>query len=148
MTITWKSIIKLNTGCRLHTKWKKSFYIGYSPVCGRTGVRLRDHQYFSDAWINQFSYPWSTVARVRGPLHATCTSPIMHLICPPKFCISIVFNSSWTAKIPRRNENKGYADFWGGRGANKVNYGRCALVAYIRAKTLDSWVESEFISIN
>ena len=25
---------------------------------------------------------------------ATCTSPIMHLICPPKFCISIVFNFS------------------------------------------------------
>ena len=26
-------------------------------------------------------------------LFATCTSPKMHLICPPKFCISIVF--SW-----------------------------------------------------
>ena len=25
----------------------------------------------------------------------TCTFPIMHLICPPKFCISIVFNFSW-----------------------------------------------------
>ena len=24
-----------------------------------------------------------------------CTSPIMHIICPPKFCISIVFNFSW-----------------------------------------------------
>ena len=28
-------------------------------------------------------------------LFATCTSPIMHLICPSKFCISIVFNFSW-----------------------------------------------------
>ena len=26
---------------------------------------------------------------------ATYTSPSMHLICPPKFCISIVFNFSW-----------------------------------------------------
>ena len=25
----------------------------------------------------------------------TCIFPIMHLICPPKFCVSIVFNSSW-----------------------------------------------------
>ena len=25
----------------------------------------------------------------------TCTFPIMHLICPPKFCVSIVFNFSW-----------------------------------------------------
>ena len=29
------------------------------------------------------------------PLYATCTSPIMYLICPPKFCISIIFNLSW-----------------------------------------------------
>ena len=28
-------------------------------------------------------------------LFATCTSPIMHLIFPSKFCISIVFNFSW-----------------------------------------------------
>ena len=27
--------------------------------------------------------------------YATCTPPTMHLICPPKFCISIVFNFSW-----------------------------------------------------
>ena len=100
-------------------KIKKVILYWLLPVCGRTGVRLRDYQYFSDAWINQFSYPWSTVARVRGPLHATCTSPIMHLICPPKFCISIVFNSSWTAKILRRNENKGYANFFLGGGQIK-----------------------------
>ena len=29
------------------------------------------------------------------PIYATCPSPIMHLICPPKFCISIIFNLSW-----------------------------------------------------
>ena len=29
------------------------------------------------------------------PIYATCTSSIMHLICPPKFCISIIFNLSW-----------------------------------------------------
>ena len=28
------------------------------------------------------------------PIYATCSSPIMHLICPPKFCISIIFNLS------------------------------------------------------
>ena len=28
-------------------------------------------------------------------IYATCTSPIMHLICSPKFCISIIFNLSW-----------------------------------------------------
>ena len=26
------------------------------------------------------------------PIYATCSSPIMHLICPPKFCITIMFN--------------------------------------------------------
>ena len=28
-------------------------------------------------------------------IYTTCTSPIMHLICPPKFCISIIFNFFW-----------------------------------------------------
>ena len=28
-------------------------------------------------------------------LYATCTSLMMHLICPPKFCTSIVFNFPW-----------------------------------------------------
>ena len=31
-------------------------------------------------------------------MYATCTSSKMHLICPPKFCISIVFNFSWDGK--------------------------------------------------
>ena len=29
------------------------------------------------------------------PIYATCTSPIMHLICLPKFWISIIFNFFW-----------------------------------------------------
>ena len=29
------------------------------------------------------------------PIYATCTSPIMHLICPPKFFISIIFIFFW-----------------------------------------------------
>ena len=35
------------------------------------------------------------VSFISSSSYATCTSPIMHLICPPKFCISIVFNFSW-----------------------------------------------------
>ena len=59
---------------------------------------------------------------------ATCTYPIMHLICPPKFYISIVLFSLGTAVIPRRNEKQRFCNFWGGGvgGANKVHYGRCA----------------------
>ena len=52
---------------------------------------------------------------------ATCTSPIMHLICPQKFCISIIFNFFGTAIISRRNE-KHHERLCkiGGGGANKV----------------------------
>ena len=49
----------------------------------------------------------------------------MYLICPPKFCISIVFNFSWDSNncnTQGEMENKGYAKFW---GANKVHYGNC-----------------------
>ena len=31
----------------------------------------------------------------RTTLFTTCTTPIMYLICPPKFCITFVFHFSW-----------------------------------------------------
>ena len=58
--------------------------------------------------------------------NATSTSPIMHLICPPQFCINIFFNFSWHGcNIQDLNEKQPetYAKCW---GANKVHYGRCA----------------------
>ena len=58
--------------------------------------------------------------------YATSTSPIMHLICPPQFCINVFFNFSWHGcNIQDLNEKQPetYAKFW---GANKVHYGRCA----------------------
>ena len=39
--------------------------------------------------------------------HKFYTSPIMHLICPPKFCISMVFNIfSWEGGNNSRNEKQ------------------------------------------
>ena len=69
---------------------------------------------------------WKTYSLI----YATCTSPIMHLICPPKFCISIVFNFSWDGcdtqeKCKKKQTRLGNFFFWGG-GGNKVHYGRCA----------------------
>ena len=32
-------------------------------------------------------------------LYATSTFPIMHLICPPKFCITLVFHFSWVLQL-------------------------------------------------
>ena len=37
----------------------------------------------------------ATVTSRADQQYATCISPIKHLICPPKFYISIVFNFSW-----------------------------------------------------
>ena len=48
--------------------------------------------------------------------YATCTSPIMHLIC-------FSFLLRGITAVPREIENNAYAKFW---GANKVHYGRCA----------------------
>ena len=56
-------------------------------------------------------------------VYATSTFPIMHLLCPPKFCISIVFNFSWDGcNTQGEMKNKDYAKFW---GANKVHYRKC-----------------------
>ena len=56
-------------------------------------------------------------------LLAIWTSPIIHLVSSPNYCIRIVFNLSWTAVIPRRNENtKGcviFFFFWGGGRGDK-----------------------------
>ena len=48
-------------------------------------------------------------------LFVTCTSPKMHIICPPKFCISIVLNFCWDGVIPRRNENQKIMQNFGGQ---------------------------------
>ena len=61
-------------------------------------------------------------------LNATSTFPVMHLICPPKFCISIVFNFSWdSCNTQEKWKTKGMQKFGGrgGGGANKVHYGKC-----------------------
>ena len=43
-----------------------------------------------------------------------CTSPITQLICPPKFCITLVFHFSLgITAVPREIENNAYAKFWG-----------------------------------
>ena len=66
--------------------------------------------------------------RKTWPPFATCTSPIMHLICPPpppqkilrKNCFQFLLGQlSYTGKM----KNKGYAKCW---GTNKVHYGGCA----------------------
>ena len=52
-------------------------------------------------------------------LYATCTSPIMHFICPPpqilhNLCFSFLLGIT---AVPREIENNAYTKFW---GANKV----------------------------
>ena len=55
--------------------------------------------------------------------YATSTIPIMHLICPPKFCMTFVFHFSLgITAVPREIENNAYAKFG---GTNKVHYGEC-----------------------
>ena len=67
MTVTSTFIIMLNTGCSLD----RSFHIGYpvvrteGRVDRRKGVRSRDNQNFSHAWITKFSYPWCSTGELR-----------------------------------------------------------------------------------
>ena len=58
LTITWMSIIKLNTCCRLSNKLKNIISQMGRPM----GVQSHDYQNFSDAWINKFSYHWCSAA--------------------------------------------------------------------------------------
>ena len=42
-----------------------------------------------------FSESIQTLSKMTFFQFATCTSPTMPCICSPKFCMSVVFNSSW-----------------------------------------------------
>ena len=69
--------------------------------------------------------------------YATCTSTIMHLICPPppqilhNLCFSFLLGIT---AVPREIENNAYVKFW---GTNKMPYGRCASGAL--TKTMLMW---------
>ena len=52
----------------------------------------------------------------------------MHLVYPPKFCITVFFQFFLgITVVPREIEDNGYAKLegWGGEGVNKVHYGIC-----------------------
>lgn len=55
MTITWTSIIKLNTSCRFDRESKRSFQIGYSVV-PMGHVRSPDHQKFLGSMDTNFFF--------------------------------------------------------------------------------------------
>ena len=56
-------------------------------------------------------------------LYATSTFPIMHLICPPKFCITLVFHFSWVLQLSQEKLKTVLMQEFG--GAKKVHYGKC-----------------------
>ena len=65
---------------------------------GGGNVREQDaHLVWSNKSPRAHGSPWQGehATTVTKKLLATSTSPIMHLICPPKFCITFVFHFSW-----------------------------------------------------
>ena len=42
----------------------------------------------------------------------TCTSPKMHLVWPPKFCLSIVFNFSWDGCNTQENKKQSLCNYY------------------------------------
>ena len=64
--------------------------------------------------------------------YATCTSSIMHRICPAhKFCISIVFSFSKDGCNTREKWKTKVMQNLGVVGANKVHYGGCTKGALV-----------------
>ena len=66
---------------------------------------------------------------------ATFTSPIIHLVCTPKFCISIVFNFSWNIQSTKKKLKPVLMHFFlagggggGGGGTKRVIMGDVEIV--------------------
>ena len=86
------------------------------------------------------------------PIYTTYTSPIMRLLCFPKFCVSIIFNFSWDGYNIQEKwkttwkvmQNLGGAG-GGGRGAYKVHYGWCACKCRIRLSCGTYLVKKVFV---
>ena len=52
---------------------------------------------------------------------AICTFPIIHLVCPPKFCFTFVFHFSWVLQLLQKKLITMFIHNFG--GANKVHFG-------------------------
>ena len=62
----------------------------------------------------------------------TFTLTIIHLVYPPKFCISIVFKFSWEdCKYQEKLETMLMQNFFEGKGVNKVYYGNGKVVNFV-----------------
>ena len=54
-------------------------------------------------------------SRLKKAEYATCTSPIMHLICPANFCINFVLFLLGNTTVPREIDNNAYAKCLGAK---------------------------------
>ena len=72
-------------------------------------------------------------------LFAMCESCMIQLVCPPKFCITFVFNFSWVFQLSqeKNNEDNAHAKFW---GPKMVHYVRCAIGKYLYFTSLPSLI--------
>ena len=77
--------------------------------------------------VDEYQRTLGTRLKNYNNLFAICTSPIIHLICLPKFCIRTAFNFSWKGcKIQEKLDTKtlqnlvGVRRGEGGRGGNEL----------------------------
>ena len=83
-------------------------------------LRLVIAFYARDRWMLCQSALWEFIGTLLS-LNATSTFPIMHLICSPKFCISIVFNFSWDGcNTQEKWEATWLCRIWAGRGGGGI----------------------------
>ena len=102
------------------TPWHSYLRAHFKPVCVASGshVASKRKQVFHFPWQRSShrnvlrNYSNDNILMGRGCdkdlfttqiEYATCTSPLMHLICPPKFCQPLFFISAGYYSCPKRN---------------------------------------------
>ena len=111
-TILWRPLINLNSVNRSKTLTPLLTFRNFNLNNTILGLQLRDKAAMLVEQTIQY---------------ATCTSPTMHLIFPPTFCIAFVFHFFYVLQ-PSQEKLKTMLmqNLEGGRGGNKVHYGRSA----------------------
>ena len=69
-------------------------------ACNSALAELQLHKYYVKG-LMKFATTWLQPYFWCNKLTLICTTPRVHLQCPPKFCITFVVNSFWVLQLPQ-----------------------------------------------
>ena len=134
--VTYRITDNIHVGTKSHPVWCEHKLSAQSIIRKWYFILMQIKLVFTRKFLPLASFwKWEFLEYGNG-LYVTCTSPIMHLICPPPPPTPILHNLCFSfslgiTAVPREIENNAYAKFG---GVNKVHYGWSVSKVFIFCK--------------